>query len=55
MLRAAGTATLPERAGWASLATIVMVLRITHVGGRESGQVSYYLSSLPPQVKRLAN
>jgi predicted transposase YbfD/YdcC len=47
-------ATLPERAGWANLATIVMVLRVTRVGDRESGQVSYYLSSLPPQAKRIA-
>ncbi len=45
---------LSERAGWANLTTIVMVLRVTQVGGRESGQVSYYLSSLPPQAKRMA-
>jgi predicted transposase YbfD/YdcC len=47
-------ATLPERAGWANLTTIVMVLRVTCVGDRESGQVSYYLSSLPLQAKRIA-
>jgi predicted transposase YbfD/YdcC len=46
--------TLPDFAGWASLATIVMVLRITQVAGRESGQVSYYLSSLPAKVQSLA-
>ena len=28
-----------------------MVLRLTHAGDRESGEVSYYLSSLPPQAK----
>jgi predicted transposase YbfD/YdcC len=47
--------TLPDIAGWANLATIVMVLRITQAGGRESGEVSYYLSSLPPNVKTLAH
>jgi predicted transposase YbfD/YdcC len=46
--------TLPDFADWANLATIVMVLRITQVGGHESGEVSYYLSSLPPNVKTLA-
>ena len=55
MLRVAGPPkALPDIAGWANLATIVMVLRITQAGERESGQVSYYLSSLPPQAKRLA-
>jgi predicted transposase YbfD/YdcC len=46
--------TLPERASWAGLTTIVMVLRITQAGGRESGQVSYFLSSLPAQVQAVA-
>jgi predicted transposase YbfD/YdcC len=46
--------TLPDIAGWANLTTIVMVLRITQTGERESGQVSYYLSSLPAQAKQLA-
>jgi predicted transposase YbfD/YdcC len=46
--------TLPERANWAGLTTIVMVLRITQAGGRESGQVSYFLSSLPAQVQAVA-
>jgi predicted transposase YbfD/YdcC len=45
---------LPGFADWAGLATIVMVIRITQVGGRETGQVSYFLSSLPPKVKALA-
>lgn len=47
-------ATLPERGSWASLTTIVMVLRITQTAGRESGQVSYFLSSLPAQVQAVA-
>jgi predicted transposase YbfD/YdcC len=46
--------TLPGFADWASLATIVMVVRITQVGDRETGQVSYFLSSLPTKVKSLA-
>jgi predicted transposase YbfD/YdcC len=46
--------TLSDFAGWAGLATIVMVLRITQVAGRETGQVSYFLSSLPARVKTLA-
>jgi predicted transposase YbfD/YdcC len=39
--------TLPGVANWAKLATIVMVLRITHTD-------RYYLSSLPPQAKWIA-
>jgi predicted transposase YbfD/YdcC len=46
--------TLPEHASWAGLTTIVMVLRIRQAAGRESGQVSYFLSSLPAQVQALA-
>jgi predicted transposase YbfD/YdcC len=46
--------SLPGFAGWAGLATIVMVLRITEVEGVEKGEISYYLSSLPPKVKTLA-
>ena len=46
--------TLPSFADWARLATIVMVVRVTQVDGRETGQVSYFLSSLPPKVKTLA-
>ncbi len=46
--------SLPGFAAWASLATLVMVIRITRVGELEKGQVSYYLSSLPPKVKALA-
>jgi len=46
--------TLPGFADWASLATIVMVVRITRMDGRETGEVSYFLSSLPAKVKTLA-
>ena len=46
--------TLPGFAAWASLATLVMVIRITRVGEIEKGEVSYYVSSLPPKVKTLA-
>ena len=31
-----------------------MVLRITQVDGQEKGELSYFLSSLPPKVKTLA-
>lgn len=47
-------ATLPGFAGWPLLATIVMVIRTTVVDGKETGQVSYFLSSLPAKVRRLA-
>jgi predicted transposase YbfD/YdcC len=46
--------SLPGFADWAKLATIVMVIRITLVNGRETGEISYFLSSLPPKVKTLA-
>jgi predicted transposase YbfD/YdcC len=46
--------TLPGFDDWASLATIVMVVRIKLVNGRETGQVGYFLSSLPPKVRALA-
>lgn len=46
--------TLPGFAAWASLATLVMVIRIARVGEIEKGEVSYYVSSLPPKVKALA-
>lgn len=41
-------------ADWVGLATLVMVLRITETDGVEKGEISYYLSSLPPKVKALA-
>lgn len=46
--------TLPGFADWANLATIVMVIRTTITNGRETGEVAYFLSSLPPKVKTLA-
>lgn len=46
--------TLPGFAEWSRLQTIVMVIRTTTVRGRETGEVSYHLSSLPPKVKTLA-
>lgn len=47
-------ASLSGRADWKGLQTLVMVLRITHADGQEKGEVSYFLSSLPPKVKKLA-
>jgi predicted transposase YbfD/YdcC len=46
--------TLPGFADWAKLATIVMVIRTTLSGERETSEVSYFLSSLPAKVKQLA-
>ncbi len=46
--------SLLSLADWAGLATLVMVLRITQIDGVEKGEISYYLSSLPPKVKSLA-
>ncbi len=43
--------SLLSLADWAGLATLVMVLRITQIDGVEKGEISYYLSSLPPNVK----
>jgi predicted transposase YbfD/YdcC len=48
-------ASLSGLSDWKGLATLVMVLRITRVDGQEKGEVSYYLSSLPPKVKTVAN
>jgi predicted transposase YbfD/YdcC len=46
--------SLPGFADWAGLATLVMVCRITLIDGVETGEVSYFLSSLPAKVKKLA-
>lgn len=46
--------SLPGFADWQGLATLIMVLRITQVDGQEKGELSYFLSSLPPKVKTLA-
>ena len=45
---------LPGFADWAGLATLVLVLRLTEVDGVVKAEASYYLSSLPPKVKALA-
>lgn len=47
-------ATLPGFADWANLATIVMVIRTKLIDGRETGEVGYFLTSLPAKVKTLA-
>jgi predicted transposase YbfD/YdcC len=46
--------TLPGFDEWASLTTIVMVVRITTINGKETGEANYFLSSLPPKIKTLA-
>lgn len=46
--------SLPGFGGWPRLTTLVMVVRTTVVDGRETGNVGYYLSSLPPKVRKLA-
>lgn len=45
---------LPGFADWAKLTSIGMVLRITQVDGKETGEISYFLSSQPPKVKAFA-
>jgi len=45
---------LPGFADWAKLTSIGMVLRITKVDGKETGEISYFLSSRPPKVKAFA-
>jgi predicted transposase YbfD/YdcC len=39
---------------WTGLQSIAMVYRHREAGGRETDEVHYYISSLPPKVKRLA-
>jgi len=46
--------SLPGFADWAKLATLVMVVRMTTIDGRETCEVGYFLSSLPAKVKSLA-
>jgi predicted transposase YbfD/YdcC len=45
---------LPGFADWAKLTSLGMVLRITEMGGKETGEISYFLSSRPPKVKEFA-
>lgn len=46
--------SLAGASDWIGLSTLVMVLRMTQVNGQEKGEVSYFLTSLPPKVKTLA-
>jgi len=46
--------SLPGFAEWPKLATIVMVIRTVVAGGRDTGEVAYFLTNLPPKVKTLA-
>lgn len=46
--------SLPGFADWVGLATLVMVVRVTEKGGVETNEASYYLSSLPTKVRKLA-
>jgi predicted transposase YbfD/YdcC len=48
-------ADLIESAQWAGLQSVVMVYRHREAVGKETDEVHYYISSLPPKVKRLAN
>jgi predicted transposase YbfD/YdcC len=45
---------LIEAGQWAGLQSVVMVYRHREVAGKETDEVHYYISSLPPKVKRLA-
>jgi len=45
---------LPGFADWAKLTTLGMVLRTTEVDGKQTGEISYFLSSRPPKVKEFA-
>jgi predicted transposase YbfD/YdcC len=45
---------LIESGQWAGLQSVVMVYRHREVAGKETDEVHYYISSLPPKVKRLA-
>jgi predicted transposase YbfD/YdcC len=47
--------TLPGFAEWKSLQSIIMAVRITEVQGKETGEVRYFLTSLPPKVKAVAH
>ena len=46
--------SLPGFADWAKFTSIGMVLRITEAHGKETGEISYFLSSRPPKVKAFA-
>lgn len=46
--------SLPGRAKWAGLKTLGMVIRTREIGGKETGEVQCYISSLTRNVKRFA-
>jgi len=46
--------SLPGFGDWAKLMTIGMVLRITQTAGKETGEISYFLSSQAAKVKAFA-
>lgn len=46
--------SLPGRQEWVGLKTLGMVIRTRESGGKETGEVQYYLSSLQRNVKRFA-
>ena len=45
---------LPGFADWAKLMTIGAVLRMTQTDGKETGEISYFLSTQAPKVKAFA-
>lgn len=47
-------AELQSHAEWVDVRSIVMVYRATRRGGKLQEETSFYLSSLPPKVKRIA-
>lgn len=47
-------AELIEAGQWAGLQSVMMVYRHREAAGKETDEVHYYISSLPPKVKRLA-
>jgi hypothetical protein len=57
-LAGAATRSAASRGGrnepWPGLTTLLMMIRSRMVDGKETGHVTYCLSSLPPKVRRLA-
>ena len=55
-LRGAGPKEMAATGAWLGLASIVMVIRhcVDHATGKTSDEVRYFISSLPPKVRRLA-
>ena len=45
---------LPGFADWAKLTSLGLVLRTTEIDGKETGELSYFLSSRAPRVKEFA-